>query len=79
MKVIFPAITSFISSVSFAQKQTSDTASFTKVHGTILELLSILSENGKSTDWDAFRNLFLPYADLNEAIHDKTWKRPLFC
>ena len=78
MKTAFTILSFFVAFTSFAQQRTADSVAVKTVHGTVLQLLNILSDNGSPTDWDAFRNLFLPTADLSAVTHDKTGEASYF-
>lgn len=61
--ILFLAIPSF----AVAQTNTDDTSSPTNITEAVLDVIS--GEKGEARNWDRFRNLFLPTAQLNAVFH----------
>lgn len=66
MKKILIGLFILVSTSLTAQdKMTADTTAFKSIDGIVKEILRIVSgENGKTRNWEAFRNLFLPTANF---------------
>jgi hypothetical protein len=64
--------------ISAQEKMVADTNSVKSIHGIVKEVLRIISgEQGKTRNWDAFKNLFLPTAHFTVHSHDKTNPQPV--
>ncbi|MDN5205459.1 hypothetical protein QQ008_29015 [Fulvivirgaceae bacterium BMA10] len=65
-------------SLSAQQKMTADTTAVHSIDGIVKEMLRIISgEEGKTRDWDAFRNLFLPTANFTVHSHNESSGQPV--
>ena len=79
MKRLLPGLLILISITLLAQeKLVSDTTAVNSIDGIVKEVLKIISgADGKTRDWQAFRNLFLPTATFTILNNDSTFPEPV--
>ena len=60
------------------EKMMADTSAVNSIDGIVKEVLKIVSgEVGKTRNWEAFRNLFLPTADFTVLNHNDSIPQPV--
>jgi hypothetical protein len=79
MKNLLIAILFFVAANASAQQQMSvDTNAVKSINGILKEMLRLISgEKGKTRNFDAFKNLFLPTADFMVLNHSDSAEQPL--
>lgn len=79
MKNILIGVFILISTNLAAQeKMVADTTAVKSIDGIVKEVLRIISgEKGKTRDFEAFRNLFLPTANFTVHSHDESIPQPV--